>query len=314
MSQNKITDDEAVRVARHVTWVGFWCNAVLGAAKVVAGIIGHSGAVVADGVHSFSDFITDAVILVMVGVSRKGADRKYQYGHGKYETMATMIIALCLLVVGIGIFWEGLHKVIETVNGQVLERPGYIALVMCVVSIAVKEWLYHYTRRAGERINSAAVVANAWHHRSDAFSSAATVIGVTGAIFLGERWRILDPVAAMIVAVFIVIVSVKLALPSIRELLEEALPEEMESDIKDAIRSTQGVYTFHHLRSRRSGNTIIVDVDLKVAPDITVVEAHKIASSAEKSIARRMGEASTIVTTHIEPYKGEEILADGSCK
>ncbi len=315
--QNTTTsiDREAVKITRHVTWVGFWCNIALGIAKIFAGIAGRSGAVIADGVHSLSDFFTDVVVLVMVRISRKGINRRYQYGHGKYETFATMIIAVSLLIVGIFLFWEALQKIIETLQGIPIEKPGYIALIMCALSIIVKEWLFRYTRAAGQRINSAALIANAWHHRSDSFSSIATLLGVSGAMFLGEHWRILDPIAAMIVAILIAVVSIKLALPSIRELLEVSLPEEVESAIKDEVHRTPGVITFHHLRTRRNGNTIIVDIDIKVAPDMSVVNAHSIATLVEKRISARMGgDYKSIVTTHIEPYKGEAILPDGSCK
>lgn len=309
-----ISPEEEIRQARRVTWTGFWCNAVLGAAKVVAGIAGRSSALVADGVHSFSDFITDVIVLVMVGISRKKPDARYQYGHGKYETFATMLIAVALAVVAIGIFIDGYNHVMATIRGEELPRPGWIALTICIASIVVKEWLFRYTKRVGERINSGAVVANAWHHRSDAFSSLATLLGVAGAMFLGHKWAILDPVAAMVVAVFIAIMSVKMALPAIRELLEESLPEKIEDQIRAIIANTPGVITYHHLRSRRNGSSIIIEVHLKLNPDITVSEGHHIASDVERSLYSHFGKDTTIVTTHIEPYHGEHINRDGSCK
>ncbi len=304
--------DEALRVARHVTWVGFVWNALLGTAKVVAGIVGNSGAVVADGVHSFSDFITDVIVLVMVTVSHRKANHRYEYGHGKYETFASMLIAVLLIIVGLGIFIDGLHNVVLTLRGEELPRPGMIALAMCLASIVIKEWLYHYTRRAGIRIRSGALVANAWHHRSDSFSSVATLVGVAGAMWLGPQFRVLDPVAAMIVALFIVIVGAKMAIPAIRELLEEALPVDMQNSIRRVIAATQGVDTYHHLRTRRNGSTIIIDVHLKVDPSFTVCQAHSIASDVENKLRDIFG-ASTIVTSHIEPYRGEPLLPDGSC-
>lgn len=305
-------DDEALRVARHVTWVGFAWNALLGTAKVIAGIVGNSGAVIADGVHSFSDFITDVIVLVMVTVSHRKANRRYEYGHGKYETFASMLIAVLLIIVGLGIFIDGLHNVVLTIHGEELPRPGMIALVICLVSIVIKEWLYHYTRRAGMRIRSGALVANAWHHRSDSFSSVATLVGVAGAMWLGPQFRVLDPVAAMVVAMFIVIVGARMALPAIRELLEEALPSDMQNSIRRVIASTPGVDTYHHMRTRRNGSTIIIDVHLKVNPSLTVSQAHSIASAVENKLRDTFG-ASTIVTSHIEPYRGEAVSPDGSC-
>ncbi len=179
--------------------------------------------------------------------------------------------------------------------------------------MAVKEWLYRYTRRAGERINSTAVVANAWHHRSDAFSSVATLFGVAGAMFLGDKGRLLDPMAAMIVAVVIVVVSVKMALPAIKELLEIALPADVEVRIRMAIISTPGVKAFHNLRTRRNGSSVIVETHIKVDPYISVITAHDIATAVEKNIAAVFDKDTSIVTTHIEPYEGEMIAEDGSC-
>lgn len=304
---------EAVRVARHVTWVGFWWNAVLGVAKVVGGVFGRSNALIADGIHSFSDFLSDIIVLVMVGISRRKPDAKYQYGHGKYETFATLLLSVVLLIVAVGIFCDGLHNVVAASRGEVLPRPGYIALILCLLSLAVKEWLYRYTRRAGERINSTAVVANAWHHRSDAFSSVATLFGVAGAMFLGDKGRLLDPMAAMIVAVVIVVVSVKMALPAIKELLEIALPADVEVRIRMAIISTPGVKAFHNLRTRRNGSSVIVETHIKVDPYISVITAHDIATAVEKNIAAVFDKDTSIVTTHIEPYEGEMIAEDGSC-
>lgn len=308
-----VAPEEAVRVARHVTWVGFWWNALLGVAKVCGGILGRSNALVADGIHSFSDFLSDIIVLVMVGIARKKPDERYQYGHGKYETFATLLLSVVLLAVAVGIFADGCRNVVSALSGEVIPRPGVIALDLCVLSLVVKEWLYRYTRRAGERINSAAVVANAWHHRSDAFSSIATLVGVGGAMFLGEGGRVLDPLAAMVVAVMIAVVSVKMAIPAIKELLEIALPADVEERIREAIVSTPGVRAYHHVRTRRNGYSVIVEVHIKVDPDISVISAHDIASDVERRIRGVFDRDTSIVTTHIEPYNGERIGPDGSC-
>ncbi len=313
MDENEISDKEAVSAARRVTWVGFGCNAVLAIVKVIAGIAGRSGALVADGVHSFSDFITDVIVLVMVGISRRKPDGRYQYGRGKYETFATMLIAIALVIVGIGIFGEGLRNVLMAVEGVLPARPGWIALVICGASIVVKEWLFRYTRAVGVRIGSGAVVANAWHHRSDAFSSVATLLGVGGAMFLGERGRVLDPVAQMIVAVFIVIVGVRMAMPAIRELLEASLPEKVEDSICKTVSETPGVITFHHLRTRRNGRAIIIEVHIKVKPSISIEAAHDISTDVENRLTKLFTGDKTIITTHIEPYRGEKIYHDGQC-
>lgn len=309
----QLTPHESVRIARHVTWVGFWWNAVLGSAKVVAGIAGRSSALVADGIHSFSDFITDLIVLVMVGIARKKPDRQHEYGHGKYETLATILLALVLFIVAAGILWEGIVDISRFIHGNPIPRPAPIALAICAASILIKEWLYHYTRRAGERIHSEVVIANAWHHRSDAFSSIATLLGVAGAMFLGDAGRICDPIAAIIVAIFIMIVSVRMALPATRELLEVALPEEEQKRIAATIHDTMGVITFHHLRTRRSGADVIIDLHIKVDPYITVKEGHDIATRVEKAISALYPSRGTIVTTHVEPYNDEATRSDGSC-
>ncbi len=309
----RYSDSETVRIARRVTWTGFWVNAALGGLKIGAGIVGRSSAMVADGIHSLSDFITDLIVIVLIGVSRRKANSNYQYGYGKYETFATMIIAMALAVVAVIIFYESARNVTLTLRGDVLPRPGMIALVMAIVSIAAKELLFHYTIRWGRRIGSDAVVANGWHHRSDAFSSIATLAGIVGAMFLGEKWRILDPVAAMLVSVFILIVAIRIGLPSVRELLEVSLPPELTKRILDVTRSTPGVITFHRFRSRRNGSRLILDLHIKVDPGISVEEGHDIADNVEQRIKNATGQR-MIINIHVEPYRGQQIKADGSCQ
>lgn len=304
---------EAVSAARRVTMVGFWVNAALGILKVWGGIVGRSGALVADGIHSFSDFITDAIVIAVVGVARRKPDSVYAYGRGKYETGATLLVAIILVIVAIGLFADGVEKVIEWFRGAELEQPSLFALIIIVLSIVSKEWLYQYTRRVGERIHSGVVVANAWHHRSDALSSIATLIGVGGAVLLSPRWRVLDPAAVIVVSVFIAIVGIRLIIPAAKELLEVSMSKRSVEEIRAITASTPGVITYHHLRTRRNGNLAIVDMHIKVDPEITVSEGHSIASRLEDEIRKGFGENS-IVYIHVEPYKGEEIRKDGSCE
>lgn len=297
-----LTPEQCVKEGRHVTWVGFWCNAALGVAKILAGVFAASSALVADGIHSFSDFVSDVIVLAMVGIARKKPDRRHEYGHGKYETLATILLSLVLFVVAVGILYEGIGKVIGFFHGQEIPRPGVWALIICVASIVIKEWLYHYTRRVGKRINSEVVVANAWHHRSDSFSSIATLAGVAGTMFLGRVGGICDPAAAIIVSIFIIIVAVKMAIPALHELLEISLPEEDLQRISEAIVTTPGVKAFHHLRTRRSGADVIVDMHIKVDPEISVEKAHDIASEVENKIRALYPQGTALVTVHIEPY------------
>lgn len=315
MKENiNIATEESLHSARKVTWTGFWTNSGLSAVKITAGLSGHSGALIADGVHSLSDLASDVLVLLMVGISHKQPDRGHPFGHGRYETFATLMLSAMLIAVAGGIFWEGLGKVLSFLQGAGLATPTWSALAVCVVSIACKEWLYRYTRRVGERIHSEAIVANAWHHRSDAFSSLATLGGVSGAMFLGEEWRILDPLAAMLVAVFIAAVGIRMTAGSVRDLLGTALPDGYVVSIKNAVSSTDGVMTFHRLRTAKSGSDCIVELHLKVDPAITVRDAHLISMAVEENIKHVLTEANTVyVNTHIEPYRGEQILPDGSC-
>lgn len=306
------TDVSVVRVARHVTWVGFWINAALGVLKVFAGILGRSSAMVADGIHSFSDFISDIIVLIFVGIGRRKANNQYQYGHGKFETFATMLLALVLGIVGVLFFIEGSDKIWRALHGGVLERPTWLALSMALISIASKEWLYRYTRRAGERIHSAVVVANAWHHRSDALSSLATLAGIAGAMFFGDGWRILDPVAAVVVSVFIIVVAFNLGRPAVAELLERSLPANVVEGMYRIIGSTPGVQAFHRFASRHNGNRMLVDFHIKVDPDISVASGHHIASEVERRLKEQYGPAVT-ATIHVEPYAGQSVGENNMC-
>ncbi len=296
---------------KRCTLIGLVVNAILSALKIVAGFIGNSGAMIADGIHSVSDFATDIVVLAFVGVTARGIDKRYHYGHGKFETFATMIIAIVLFAVAVGLFWSSGESVLRSLGGEEIEAPSYFALIMAAVSIATKEILYRYTAHVGDAVKSMALVANAWHHRSDAFSSIAALVGIAGAMFLSPQWRILDPLAAMAVSVFIAIVAWRLLMPSVQELLEVSLPDDEINAIEREICQVDGVMAFHHLRTRKNGNRYIIDLHIKVKPDITVVDAHDIASSVENRLKERFHGA--MVYVHTEPYKGEHVDALGKC-
>ena len=303
MNETEQTSDiDREKKAARVTWVGFFTNLILSAAKIVAGVVGRSSAMVADGIHSLSDFVTDFIVIIFIKISSKNEDSDHPYGHGKFETFATMLISFALFIVAIGIFYSGSVKIYEVLNGRTIERPTYLALVMAAVSIVVKEGLYWYTIIVGRKIDSPAVIANGWHHRSDAFSSIGTLIGISGAMFLGERWRILDPITSVIVGIFIIGVAYKLARPSIQELLEMSLPQEIKQNIEQKIQATPGVITFHHLRTRKNGNAFIIDMHIKVDARSSIVEAHDIATHVENNLKAAFGKH-TQVNVHIEPYQ-----------
>lgn len=292
---------DRISEARKVTWVGFFFNLLLTAFKLIAGIAGKSTAMVADAVHSLSDFITDLIVIIFIGVSGKERDADHQYGHGKYETFATLLISLALLVVALGIFWTGISKVINVIHGEIIEQPTIIALIAAIVSIVIKEGLFWYTKIVGEKINSQAVIANGWHHRSDAFSSIGTALGISGAIFLGEHWRILDPIAGIIVSFFIAKVAIELGLPSVQELLEKSLPAETEQEIIEIIKSNKEILAYHNLKTRKIGNIYAVDIHIKLDKDINFVHSHDIATDLEQKLRERFGDK-TITSIHTEPY------------
>ena len=285
-----------------VTIVGSIVNFLLLVFKFFAGIAGHSAAMLADAVHSLSDFITDIVVIVFVRIAGKPEDKGHDYGHGKYETLATAIIGLLLLCVGFGIFWNGASSIYTFLRGGQLESPGVVALVAALVSIVSKEILYQYTVIQGKKLNSQAVIANAWHHRSDALSSIGTAIGIGGAILLGDHWRVLDPVAAVVVSFFIMKVSVRLLIPSVDELLEKSLPEDVENEIEQTVLAFPGVSQPHHLRTRRIGNYYAIELHVRMDGKITLEEAHSTATAIENKLKEMFGKG-THVGIHVEPTK-----------
>lgn len=285
-----------------VTWTGSIVNFALLVFKFVAGIVGHSAAMVADAVHSLSDFVTDIIVVAFVRISGKPEDEGHDYGHGKYETLATAIIGLILFFVGIGIMFNGAKSVFDTINGKPLAAPSILALTVAALSILLKELLYRYTIHKAKGLNSQAMIANAWHHRSDAFSSIGTFIGIGGAICLGEQWRILDPLAAIVVSIFIMRVAVQLLKPCVDELLERSLPAETENIILEIIRSFPEVSDPHHLRTRRIGNHLAIEVHIRMNGNTPLAEAHSLASEVEKRLKYEFGK-DTHIGIHMEPLK-----------
>ena len=292
--------DDRQQQINKVTWWGAAVNLLLTACKIMAGIFGRSAAMVADGVHSLSDLSSDAVVLIFTRISSKAKDRDHEFGHGKFETLATVIISLILIVVGAKLMSNGIRSIHACINGEVLPRPGFIALAAAVVSIVSKEILYQWTAAVGRKTGSTAVMANAWHHRSDALSSIGALLGIGGAIILGDKWTILDPITSCVISVAIIVVAVKMALPSLAELLDTSLPEDIEKEIMDIASSVPGVNDIHELKTRRNGMSFIIDAHVVVDPEMTVVEAHDIATNVEEALCGRFG-PETQTSIHIEP-------------
>ena len=275
-------------------------NVVLLLFKFVAGIVGHSAAMIADAVHSLSDFVTDIIVLVFVRISGKPTDKSHEYGHGKYETLATTLIGLALLIVAVGIVYSALTKIIHWAQGGTLEAPGMLALWAALLSIILKEAVFHYSMVQARKLNSQAVEANAWHHRSDALSSIGTAIGIGGAIFLGERWTVLDPVAGIIVGLFIIKVAIDLLRNGIGDLMEHSLPDEVESEILQLAGSIPGVTEPHDLHTRRIGNHYAIELHILMDDDISLREAHNKSEEVENILREHYG-AETHIAVHVEP-------------
>ena len=291
-------EDEIARV----TLTGSVVNLLLVGLKAIAGVAGHSAAMISDAVHSLSDFVTDIVVLVFVRVSARPQDDDHDYGHGKYETIATLFIGLALAAAAIGIVVSGAQKLAAWLQGEDLQAPGMLALWAALASIVVKEILYQYTRIKGKKLDSPALEANAWHHRSDALSSIGAAIGIGGAILLGKRWTVLDPLASIVVGAMLVKVAWDLLGPSFSELTDSSLPANTENEMLEIIRSVDGVEDPHNLRTRRIGNRVAAEVHIRMDGTRTLADAHEKASEVERRFRERFGPESHIII-HMEPLK-----------
>ena len=286
-----------------VTLIGTVINAILIVLKFTAGVLGSSAAMVADGVHSLSDFLTDFVVIVMLKISSKPCDEDHDFGHGKYETLATTIIGLLLILVGGGILWSGATKIYGfLINGDELVSPGWLAFGAAIASILMKEGIYQYTMAKSKNLNSEALVANAWHHRSDALSSIGTAIGIGAACILGNKWAILDPLAAVIVSFFIFKVAIQLIRSSVNQLLESSLPIEVEKEIEQIVNSYPGVTEMHNLRTRQVGVNYAITMHVRMDGNISLYECHEKVDQIENDLKERFGHQ-TIISVHVEPWK-----------
>lgn len=283
-----------------VTWFGMAVNAILTTFKLISGFAGKSSAMLADGVHSLSDFISDIIILVFLKISGKGRDKDHDFGHGKFETMATFILSIILLVVGAEILSNGIEKIRAILDGAQVPAPSMIALIAAGASIVAKELCYQITRAVGKKVNSPAVIANAWHHRSDALSSVGSLIGIGCAIWLGNKWVILDPIMGCVISIVIFVVAVKMAVPAMKELLDISLPDETEEEIVRIASSVPGVTDVHNLKTRKNGPSVIIEAHIMVNHEISIVKAHEISTQVEGLLTEHFGHE-TQINIHIEP-------------
>lgn len=288
-----------------VTLVGSVVNIILTVFKIFAGVLGRSTAMIADGIHSLSDLLSDIVVIVFVKISAKGRDKDHDYGHGKFETFATLIISLMLIVVAVNLMSGGINKIRQILDGGEVGSPGMIALWAAVASIVLKEILYRYTIIQGKALNSPMMIANAWHHRSDAFSSVGSLLGIAGAIFLGDKFVILDPITGCVISIFILVMAVKMSVPAIKELLDVSLPDDVEEKIEATAKSVKGVVDLHELKTRREGPGIIMEGHLVLDSEISLKEAHDISKKVEESLRKEFG-TETQISLHLEPEDDAE--------
>ena len=284
-----------------MTLVGSAGNAALLTFKFIAGVMGNSSAMIADAVHSLSDFVTDILVLVFVSISAKPQDTSHDYGHGKFETIASFLIGLALVAAATGIVVSGALKLWAWWGGAELESPGWIALWAAVLSIVVKELLYQYTARRGRRLDSQVMIANAWHHRSDALSSVGAAVGIGLALWLGQHWAVFDPLASVVVGLMLMRVAYKLLKTSIGELTESSLPAETEQEIEQIILSFGDVRQPHNLRTRRIGNRIAIEAHVRMDGRLPLETVHERATTIERKLKERFGN-NTHVTLHMEPF------------
>jgi cation diffusion facilitator family transporter len=294
--------EQRMRDASRVTWMGFFVNLILAILKMIAGIFGRSSALIADSIHSISDLATDIVVLFGIKAAGKPEDETHRYGHGKIETLITLLVGVILILVGVGILYAASIRIMDVIQGEELEAPGYIALAAAAISIVSKEGIFWYTRSVARRTDSNVLMANAWHHRTDSLSSIATFLGVGGAILLGGRWSILDPIAAALVTVLIFWVSIKLVKSSLNELLDASLDKDSREKIMKIASRVRGVKEPHNLKTRSLGNKIAIDLHIKVDSGLSVRRAHDICLRLENLLKKEFGTES-IINIHVDPLE-----------
>lgn len=293
-----MSQQERYEQAKKITLIGAIVNAILGFLKLIGGYLFNSHALVADGLHSFSDLITDIMVLFASKYGSQDADDSHPYGHQRIETAATLILALLLILAGAGIAWDALYELIY----EQPTKPGLFSLPIALFSILANEILFHYTRYVGKRIQSALITANAWHHRSDAAASMVVSIGLIGSLC---GFYYLDAFAAIIVGIMIIKMGLNYGWDSVKELVDTAVEPEKLAEIEQIIQSVDGVKKIHQLRSRLMGGDILIDVHILVSPSISVSEGHYIAQQVDRALVNHFA-AVKDVTVHVDPEDDEE--------
>lgn len=295
-----LSAQDRVKQTEKITYICMLGNIALAVLKILTGIFGASAAMIADGVHSFSDLVTDIVLIVGVRLGSAPEDEEHPYGHGRFETFSSLIIALVLILAAFWLFYGGVKAVYASFKGALLPAPYYISLIMAVISIIAKEAMYRYTVRVGRRINSTALISNAWHHRSDAFSSLGVLVGVAGAMFLGPKWRLLDPLTAAFVSLFIAAVGFKIFKMAVSEFLDAALPKSSLDTIKKICLSVEDVQNPHEIKTRKVGYRAVIELHIDFPKETPFETVHTKMSEIEEKLKAEFGEGS-IISIHPEP-------------
>jgi cation diffusion facilitator family transporter len=295
-----LSDTERAQTGARITWRVAGANLGLSLLKILAGYFGHSQAVLADGVHSASDFVTDILLLVSLRIAAKPPDADHQYGHKRVETLMAAAFGLILVGVGASFIRSGVIRIDQIVNHGLRYEIGWIATAGALVTAICKEYLYHYNLRWGQRLNNQGIVANAWENRSDAMSSFGTFVGVTAVVVGGQRWTVLDPIITVIVAVLIIRFALGILLPNINILIGRSADQDVVESIRAAAESIPGVQDAHNIRTRFEGSDLAVDLHLDVLPTISVASGHELAEQVEKRIKASVPTVEEVIV-HVEP-------------
>lgn len=276
-------------------------NLLMAVIKILAGIYGKSAAMMADAVHSLSDVVADAVVLIMVRISAKGTDERHNWGRGKYETIATLAISILLLFIAADMMKDGIEAIREILIGGDIGTPSRITLWVAVISIVLQETIFRWNIHVGKAVDSQTMIANAWHHRSDALASVAALIGIGGAIFIGGKWVMLDPLVGCIISIVILIIAVRMLLPALHELTDGALPKEDIAKISDIIRSATDKAVLKSLRTRKSGHINIIDATVSVRADMSIADSTDITEQIKSALRQEFSADDTQISVVVEP-------------
>lgn len=291
---------DPAREATKVTLVGMWVDIALGIGKIAGGVLGNSFALITDGIHSLTDVISDVFVLAITHISHAGPDEEHPWGHGRFETIGTIAMGVLFFTTAGILLYDSVQK-LSQIDSLII--PTTSAIVIAIISILSKEWIFHYTMRVANKLNSNLLRANAWHSRSDALSSVAVTIGIGGAM-MGYTW--MDTLAAIVVALIIAKIGWGLCFESVKELVDTAVPRKRRAQIESEIRTAPGIEGITSLRSRSSGGKVLLEVSLKVDPKISVSDGHDIGESVSKLLTGRFTDIADVIV-HIDPNETSQL-------